>query len=66
MFATLQYYLYCMCMIISAAFGNVSEELTWKTGIIGMLTTIVLLLVAYGIVWLICFTINRGKRNRMP
>ena len=50
MFATLQYYLYCMCMIISAAFGNVSEELTWKTGIIGMLTTIVLLLIAYGIV----------------
>lgn len=66
MLTTLLYYLYCMGMVISASFGNVPEELTWKTGIIGVLTTIVLLLSAYGIAWMICFTINRVKRNRMP
>ena len=63
MLSTIQYYLYCMGMIISASFGHVPEELTWKTGIIGTLTTIVLLLAAYSVVWLICFAANKMKKK---
>jgi hypothetical protein len=50
-------------MTISAAMGNVPAGLTWKTGMIGALTSIVSVLSVYGILWMVCFTIHKHKKH---
>lgn len=61
MWDLIKYCIYCLGIIISAAFGYNPEGLTWKTGVIGALTCIVLVFVIYGITWLICFIVKSFK-----
>lgn len=61
MFKFIKYCLLCMCLTISAAFGNNPEGLTWKTGITGVLTAIVLILISFGIIYFVCYAIKKHK-----
>ena len=53
MWELIKYCFYCMGTTISASFGYNPERLTWKTGITGVLTTIVLLSILATVIWLI-------------
>jgi hypothetical protein len=50
-----------MGITISAAFGYNPSGLTWKTGIIGVLTSIVLLALIICIIYLVSFLIQKNK-----
>jgi hypothetical protein len=50
-----------MGITISAAFGYNPSGLTWKTGIIGVLTAIVLLALIICIIYLVSFLIQKNK-----
>ena len=47
MWGFIKYCFYCWGITISAAFGHNPSGLTWKTGIVGVLTQIVVLVVIY-------------------
>ena len=55
----IKYCLYCMGITISAAFGYNPSNLTWKTGITGMLTAVALFCFAFSIVYLVYFIMQR-------
>lgn len=62
MWEFIKYCFYCMCITISAAFGYNPSGLTWKTGVIGIVTEIVLLALIICIRYLIYF-ITRKRRK---
>ncbi len=61
MWEFIKYCFYCMGITISAAFGYNPSGLTWKTGIIGVLTAIVLLALIICIIYLVSFLIQKNK-----
>jgi len=61
MWEFIKYCFYCMGITISAAFGYNPSGLTWKTGIIGVLTSIVLLALIICIIYLVSFLIQKNK-----
>ena len=61
MWDAIKYCIYCLGIIISSAFGYNPEGLTWKTGVIGVVTCIVVLSVIYCITWLVCFMVNQSR-----
>ena len=61
MWEFIKYCFYCMGITISAAFGHNPNGLTWKSGIVGILTAIVLLAVILCIIYLISFIIQKNK-----
>ena len=62
MWDAIKYCIYCLGIIISSAFGYNPEGLTWKTGVIGVVTCIVVLSVIYCIAWLVrLWLINLGE-----
>lgn len=61
MWEFVKYCLYCLCIVISGAFGNNPEGMSIKTGTIGIITMFVLLGLALGILWLIAVIINKFR-----
>lgn len=61
MWEFIKYCFYCMGITISAAFGYNPSGLTWKTGIIGVITAIVLLALIICIIYLVSFLIQKNK-----
>ena len=55
MWEFIKYCFYCMGITISAAFGHNPSGLTWKTGIIGVLTAIILIAIVVCIIYLVNF-----------
>jgi len=61
MWEFIKYCFLCMCIVISAAFGYNPSGLTWKTGIIGVLTVIVLAALIICIIYLVFFIIKKTR-----
>lgn len=61
MWEFIKYCFYCMGITISAAFGHNPSGLTWKTGIIGVLTAIILIALIVCIIYLVTFIIQKNK-----
>lgn len=61
MWEFIKYCFYCMGITISAAFGHNPSGLTWKTGIIGVLTAIILIALIVCIIYLVNFIIQKNK-----
>ena len=61
MWEFIKYCFYCMGITISAAFGHNPSGLTWKTGIIGVLTAIILIAIVVCIIYLVNFIIQKNK-----
>lgn len=61
MWEFIKYCFYCMGITISAAFGHNPSGLTWKTGIIGVLTAIILIAIVVCIIYLVNFIIQKIK-----
>lgn len=58
MWNIIKYMFYCLGILISAAFGYNPENLTWKTGLIGVGTLILLLLITALLFYLVLVLIN--------
>ena len=64
MWSFIKYCFFCLGTVVSAAFGNNPECLTWKNGIVGILTLIALACLIFGMMWIISFVgvhINKAK-----
>lgn len=61
MWEFIKYCFYCMGITISAAFGHNPSGLTWKTGIVGVLTAIILIALIVCIIYLVNFIIQKNK-----
>ena len=59
MWEFIKYALYCAGLIISTAFGNNYDELTWKTGTIGCLMFVVIALLLIGIYFIILVVLRK-------
>ena len=57
----IKYCIYCMGITISAAFGNNPSGLTLKTGIIGLITAIIILAIVIGILFLFILILKRRR-----
>ena len=67
MWKFISYCFWCICVVVSAAFGNNPSGLTWQHGIIGVISLIVLGLIVFGIIWVIAYTnvqISKAKRAK--
>ena len=65
MWEFIKYCFYCLGIIISAGFGDNPPGLTWKTGIVGTLTLLVLFALTIGILYLRVFILKKTKwKNR--
>ena len=61
MWIFIKHCLFCMGITISAAFGYNPSGLTWKTGLIGVATAVVLFAVVICIICLASFVIQKNK-----
>lgn len=61
MWEFIKYCWYCFLMVISAAFGNNPEGMTFKNIMVGIVTMFVLLGLALLILWLIVLIINKFR-----
>ncbi len=57
----IKYCLYCFLMVISAAFGNNPDGMTFKNIIVGIITMFVILGLVLGILWLTAVIINKFR-----
>lgn len=64
MWEFIKYCLYCFLMIISIAFGHVPKNATLKSMLVGMATTIVLMAIFFGLLWLLGTIIKMFRQKK--